>query len=259
MGDVFVHANLIEVIQPKIVYVAVGLFLLYWFCITRFRKRWFGQRDPVPSAQKASFGLACFILYLSFGGPLDYLSDNYLFSVHMVQHMLEILVMTPLFIHGTPKWLVHPIVSLKGIRWLVTRWLQPVTASIVFICVLDTFHIPTLYDLALNSDAFHFFEHTCFFIIAMFFWIAFRELTPGKQLLYLLLTYNLMMPLVIFMIIANHPWYTFYVTQPRIYAWLTPLVDQQVGGVVMAVFMMGGFAILGLKAYIRQDESVWYA
>lgn len=259
MWTVFAQASVLELVGLEISIITCVIFALFSLLAFTPIGRFFPRYEPVTAKQIVLFAFGCIVLYLSFGGPLDYLSDNYLFSVHMVQHMVEILFMTPLFIYGTPFWMIEPILRVKSLAWLFRHWAHPVTASIVFNVILEVFHIPAIYDLALNSDSFHLFEHACFFIVAIFLWVARSRLTQGRQILFLLLNYNLMMPLVIFMIIAGHPWYTFYVHQPRIYPWLTPIGDQQIGAVVMAVMMMGVYFYLGARAYARQDESTWYA
>lgn len=258
MLRVFAHANPTDVIQPLILAVAVALLLVYLFLAYGPLRKPFPERTKVPGRQVFTFVCGSATMYLSFGGPLDYLSDNYLFSVHMVQHMVEILIMTPLLMYGTPRWMVDPLMRVTWFRRLMQFCVHPITASVIFMGVLNLFHLPALYDLALRNDAFHFFEHLSFFVVSLFFWLARRPLTPGQRLIYLIFNYNLMMPLVVFMLLAQAPWYTYYVTQPRIYPWLTPLLDQQLGGLVMAITMMGAFAILGIRAYWRQDESVWY-
>jgi len=241
MGRVFAQASTTDIIKPSILAVSIILFLLFLFVAYGPKSSLWPKQDTVPWRQTLSFGFGCLVLYLSFGGPLDYLSDNYLFSVHMVQHMAEIVVMTPLFVYGTPQWLLAPLLRVRVLQKIFKFWLHPLVASVVSNGVIDLFHLPALYDLALQYDSFHFFEHLCFFIVSIFLWLARRPLTPGEQLVYFVFNYNLMMPIVVFMLIAQHPWYTFYVTQPRIYPWLTPLVDQQLGAFVMAEAMMGAY------------------
>lgn len=258
MFQAFAHADVVDVIKPGIFTLALVLFLLYLFfaCGPTFKS--LPERPKITRKQIWSFGLGCAVLYLSFGGPLDYLSDNYLFSVHMAQHMAEILIMTPLLVYGTPAWMMAPVLRIPGVR-VVFKWcVHPVVASVLFNAVVNLFHLPALYDLALNYDSFHFVEHLCFFAVSILLWLARRPLTPGQQLIFLLFNYNLMMPLVVLMLIAQHPWYTFYVTQPRLAPWMTPLVDQEFGALIMAGAMMGSYVLLGVRAYWRQDESVWY-
>lgn len=259
MLSVFSHANLTDVIGPEIAAVAAAVLIVYFLVAFGPLRRFYRDPGPVTRRQISLFTAACVLLYLSFGGPLDYLSDNYLFSVHMLQHMLEIVVMSPLFIAGTPVWMVKRLLDTRFVQRISARETHPFWTSTVFNGVIAVFHIPQIYDFALRNETFHFFEHLCFFAVALFLWRSLWDLAPGRKMLALLLNYNLSMPLVIFMIIAPRPWYTFYVSQPRIWTWLTPLADQQLGAIIMAVMMMGAFAIVSIRAFARQDESLWYA
>ena len=70
---------------------------------------WRASRAPgtgTPSGlQKLSFFSGLFVMFVSLNGPLHDLSDFYLFSAHMVQHLLLTLVLPPLLIGGTPGWM----------------------------------------------------------------------------------------------------------------------------------------------------------
>ena len=75
-------------------------------------------------------------------GPIHELSDNYLFSAHMVQHMFLIYAAPPLMLLGTPGWLLRPILKLPGV-FRVARFLtHPATALAAFNIVFALYHIP---------------------------------------------------------------------------------------------------------------------
>lgn len=228
-------------------------------------RRFYNKSHVTSGRQTASFIVGCWVLYFAMAGPLDYLSDAYIYGAHMVQHMLEITVMTPLLMKGLPESFYVKLWNLRAVGRIIRIWSNPLVAGAVFNIVLTTFHAPSLYNLALNFDAFHFFEHLVFFVIALFMWTPLlveipgkRALTNGQKLLYLLYNYNLMMPLVILQLIANHPWYSHYVDTPRLASWLTPIADMQLGAILMMVFMGGAFLVYGIRIYANQDESIWY-
>ena len=62
--------------------------------------------------QVASFCAALLVLLFSLNGPMHDLSDYYLFSAHMVQHLLLTLVFPPLLIAGIPGWLLPPLLRV---------------------------------------------------------------------------------------------------------------------------------------------------
>ena len=264
--NAFAGASLDELWQPKILIFAVAVWCLYMVLgHGPVARKIYGQRHLTTKGQTAAFTSGMILLYFSFAGPLDYLSDNYLFSAHMVQHMLEITVMTPLVMKGLPNGAYRTLFTSRWTKRIVTGWSNPIAAGGIFNIVLTTFHSPLLYNYALISESFHLFEHSVFFVIAFFMWMpilkgisATKVLTPGQKMLYLLYNYNLMMPIVVLLLIANHPWYEFYVHAPRIIPGLSALGDMQLGAIIMMAFMAGAYGTVAAKQYLLQDELVWY-
>ncbi|KPV43760.1 hypothetical protein AN477_10225 [Alicyclobacillus ferrooxydans] len=266
MWGVFANAPFSDLWQPEIMVVSAVLQIVY-LLLTHgsVAERVYRKRHVATGRQTLSFIAGCWIMYFSFAGPLDYLSDNYIFSAHMVQHMIEIVIMTPLILRGLPEGFYERLWRARGLGRLIRVWSHPVVAGAVFNGILTLFHSPYLYNLALENENFHLFEHTVFFVIASFMWAPLtirlpgvRQLTNGQKLLYLLYNYNLMMPIVILLLVSNHPWYSFYVSAPRLAAWLTPMADMQLGAIIMMVFMAGAYLAYGIRAYAKQDESIWY-
>ena len=73
-------------------------------------------RAPRPPGQRATFLSALALIFFSLNGWLHDLSDYYLFSAHMVQHLVLTLVAPPLLIMGTPGWMLRPALALAGRR-----------------------------------------------------------------------------------------------------------------------------------------------
>ena len=89
----------------------IGLFILqavYLLGIGPIRTR-FKLSQTVNPGQTLLFSLGVFVIFLALLSPLHALSDDYMFSAHMVQHVLLTLVSPPLLILGIPGWLVSPL------------------------------------------------------------------------------------------------------------------------------------------------------
>src|SRR5438105_4830404 len=90
-------------------------------------------------------GLA--VIFLSLNGWLHDLSDYYLFSAHMVQHLLLALVVAPLLIMATPGWMLRPALAARAVA-STARWLtNPLHSFALFTFVLAAWHVPPLYNL----------------------------------------------------------------------------------------------------------------
>lgn len=267
MPGVFADATFQDLWQPEIIVVSILAQIIYLIlCHGPLARRLFGQSHMTTRGQTIAYLAGCWLMYFSFAGPLDYLSDEYLFTAHMVQHMIEITLMAPLILKGLPERAYLWLWNSNATRWLIRVWAYPIVAGGVFNVVVTLFHFPFLYELALDNENFHLFEHAVFFIVAGFMYAPLvvrlpnvRELTNGQKLLYLLYNYNLMMPIVVLLLIAHKPWYVHYVDAPRLFTWLTPLGDMQLGAVTMMIFMAGSFITFGVRAYMKQDESIWYS
>jgi putative membrane protein len=107
-------------VHPSTVIGLAGLGVLYHW---RARRRPTESVDPSPTtAQRATFYSALALIFLSLNGWLHDLSDGYLFSAHMVQHLVLTLVAPPMLVMGTPGWMLRPALAWRGVG-PVARWL----------------------------------------------------------------------------------------------------------------------------------------
>ena len=223
---------------------------------------------PHPPARTVSFLIGMAVLYLAFGTPLDALSDDFLFSAHMVEHLLEIFVLVPLLLHGTPGWLMAPALAWRPLRGVLGAALSPWLGATIFNVIFSVFHLPLLYNLTLSSEAFHFFEHAMFFIGAIGLWWSVlapadlrRPFPPGAQMIYAFYNMMAMMPAFVLITFAGHPLYA-YGEAPRQFG-LSPYGDQQLGAMIMffgsalayLVIFMAAFLPFAAKVAADEDED----
>jgi putative membrane protein len=194
--------------------------------------------------------VACFYaglatLALALNGPLHDLSDFYLFSAHMVQHLVLTLVVPPLLLLGCPTWMADlvlgPLVRRAPTRWLVRTATRPVPALAVYTAALVLWHLPVTYELALRVHPWHVAQHLTLMGAAFAAWwpvCSPSTLAPrlhyGAQILYIF-AFGMPMTVVAAMITgADVLLYPSYASAPRLFG-LTPFADQRLGGVIMWV------------------------
>jgi putative membrane protein len=202
-----------------------------------------GEGVLAPGSLWFLAGLAWILLALN--GPLHDLSDYYLFTAHMAQHLVLTLVAPPLLIAGTPAWMADALLARvfgrPGVGWLARTALRPLPALVVWTVALVTWHLPGPYGLALEVHAWHVVEHLTLVGAALLAWwpvVSPSRLAPplhyGAQLLYLF-AFGIPMTVVAAMVTgAEEVLYPFYAAAPRLFG-LTPLADQRLGGVLMWV------------------------
>ncbi len=246
-----------------------GLFLfvgLYLLCIGPLRK-WFTKEEgqTVGYWQVASFIAGTAVILFALAGPVHELSDNYLFSAHMAQHMLVTLVAPPLLLLGIPSWLLRPIVQIPFVLKVGKFLTSPLIAFFLFLTVFSIWHLPVLYDGALRSHAFHIGEHLLFMMSAVILWWPIMsplpelpQISSPAKLLYLILVSIAQTGLFAVITFSDRVIYVYYESLPRLWG-LSPLVDQQIGGIVMkltwlAVFVPG-ICIVFLVWFNREERN----
>src|SRR3954469_9324977 len=125
-------------VHPSTVIGIAGLGALYhWRAGTRPAGS--GDQSPSP-AQRATFFGALALIFFSLNGWLHDLSDGYLFSAHMVQHLVLTLVAPPMLVMGTPGWMLRPALRWRGVG-PAARWLTaPTCCFAIFNVVLIGWH-----------------------------------------------------------------------------------------------------------------------
>lgn len=219
----------------------IGLALIlgaYLYAIGPARQRW-GLGEPVSRAQVIYFIAGWVTLALSLISPLDTLGDEYLFSAHMIQHMLIAVVAPPLLLLGVPRWLAELPLRTASVRVVIRALANPIVAFGLFQADIWLWHAPALYDLTLANDTVHILEHLTFLIFGIFYWLPILSPTPlipriprGYAILYLFVGCQPMVALGALLTFAAHPLYSPYVDAPRVWG-LSPLNDQQLGGLIM--------------------------
>ncbi len=199
--------------------------------------RW-QRRDPT-AAQKAFFFSGLLVMFASLNGPIHDLSDVYLFSAHMVQHLLLTLVMPALLIAGVPGWMLRPLLSNRPVAAVARFLTRPVICYVVFNVVIAAWHLPPFYNAAMADHSIHILEHVMFMAGAILMWWPLlsplpelpRLSYPGQMLYSFLMTIPMSIT-AIYIAMADSVLYPAYSAAPRIFP-LSPLEDQLLGALIM--------------------------
>ena len=196
-----------------------------------------------------SFAGALGVLFVALTGPIHDLSDYYLFSAHMIQHMLLVFAMPPLLLYGTPGWMVRPLLADARLRALGRALTRPVGAFATFNLVIVVWHLPPVYNLAMAQHQVHIVGHLLMMAASVILW--WPVLSPVSelprapypiQLLYLFVVGLPMVMVAILISMADGMLYPYYAAAPRVWPWLTPHADQHLGGLIM--WIPGGLVFL---------------
>jgi len=214
---------------------------VYWLCTHRYRDRFRGS-IPVSVARQVAFYSGVTLALAALASPLDTIADDFLFSAHMLQHMLLILGVAPLLLAGTPGWLLRDFLASVHLTGFV-RWARhPLIAFFGFNLIFALAHLSSVYELTLASEPLHALEHVIFIGTAMLMWMPVLSPVPDiappypplGQVLYLFLQ-TIPASLVGALLTATSTaYYVTYLGAARITP-LSPVEDQQLGGLLMWV------------------------
>ncbi|HYU19438.1 MAG TPA: cytochrome c oxidase assembly protein [Chloroflexota bacterium] len=230
--------------------VRAGILLLaglYLLGVGPLRRR-YALGPPAPRWKIATFLAGIAILFVALDGPLDDLSDNYLFSAHMLQHMLLTLFMPPLLLMGTPGWLLRPLIGLPFAARVARALTQPLVALLLFNVTFTVFHLPSFFELTLEDERFHIAEHVLFMVTAIITWWPILSPLPELprlpypvQLIYVFFQTFSGFTVGAFLTLAQQVLYPFYQSVPRLWG-VSALDDQKIGGLIM--WVIGGTFLL---------------
>jgi putative membrane protein len=213
---------------------------------------------------------ACYLAGLGFVAlallsPIDTYSEIW-FSAHMGQHELLVLFAAPLVVVGRPELVLRaglpgrtrdalrtqlhrPLVT-RALRLLTDRWF----AVLVHGAVVWIWHVPALFEAALQSETIHAFQHVTFFVTAVLFWWAmvrgrYGKLGYGLATLFVFFTTLHKGLLAVLFTVARHHLYPTHAERTA-EAGGDPLVDQSLAGIIMWVPAGVITAALGVALFV---------
>jgi len=170
---------------------------------------------------------------------------------------------TPLWLIGTPGWMVDRIIPkalTNFVRWLTSS----MVAFAAFAFVMIVWHIPSLYELVQANEGIHIFEHLTYIGAGLIGWWPvmggetsnFPRPEAPARMLYLFLLSIPCTALGSLLTLAHVPFYSFYATAPHPFG-LDALQDQHLGGLLMwmptHLFLLVALGITFMK-WFRDSE-----
>lgn len=225
----------------------------------------YGQGEKVSLNRRLLFLLGLALLYMAQGGPVELLG-HIMFSFHMISMALSYLLAPPLLMLGIPVWVWRRIVSLlkKSPLRTLKFFTHPVVAAIVFNGLFSFYHIPVIHDYVMLHFGVHRLYYVVLFIASVLMWWTLVDPLPDmaagkgvKKIGFIFLNMVLLTPACGLIIFATDPLYATYsdpvvwskamgycipgdttmlLSQfggPQFFGYLEPVVDQQVGGILM--------------------------
>jgi cytochrome c oxidase assembly factor CtaG len=218
--------------------------LLFLQAVVRLRRR--GRPDLAGWDRVVLFGAGLGVTLFALIGPLDRLADQKLLFAHMSQHVLigdlgPALMVTalrgPLLVFFLPAAILAPLARNRSVRTVLGTLLRPRVAFSLWAANLAIWHVPYIYDAALEHQNLHDFEHVCWMFCGLLVWTllvdpgSHKRLTVGGRVALAASMFAAGMILSDVLIFTFTPLYPFY----RGAYGISAVTDQQLAGIVMTV------------------------
>ena len=207
----------------------------------------------VTRANVVTFTMAMLTLWIASDWPVHDISEDYLYWVHMLQHMALTYFLPPLVLMATPTWLARLLIG-DGRLYGVVKWFtHPVVAAVVFNGAIMILHIPLLVNESVGNGPLHYLLHVLVVMTALLMWSVVCGPIPefrigvGGSMIYLFAQSIIPTVPAAWLVFAEDPVYRAYDRPDRLWG-IDVISDQQLAGALMKV--AGGMFLWGVVIYL---------
>lgn len=218
----------------------------------------------VSRRQVTYFSSGMLLLWIGADWPVHDVGEEYLYSLHMFQHMVFTLFAPPLLVMSMPTWMARTLLG-EGFTHRAVRWLaRPVIAGVAFNLMAMVTHIPLVVNASTENAPLHYGLHFFLFTASMLMWtpvvgpIPEWQMRPHTKAIYLFLMSVVPTVPAGWLTFAEGVVYDTYATPVRVWG-LTVTEDQQIAGAIMklggAAFLWSVAVFLWFKRFAPQFEE----
>lgn len=252
------------------VWLLVGfLTVAYVYMVRVIGPRAVAPGQPVVTrANIISFVASIVLLWAASDWPLHDISEEYLYSAHMVQHMALSYFVPPLALMATPTWLARVLLGERAVYRTVKWFTHPVVAGVLFNASVMILHVPQLVNESVQNGPLHYLLHVMVVTTSLLMWMPVCGPVPefrmgvGGTMIYLFLQSVVPTVPAAWLTFAEGVVYRAYDTPVRLWG-ISVTDDQQLAGAIMKT--AGGLFLWAIVIYLfftrfaaRNDESYDY-
>ncbi len=251
--------------HPEVWALVAFLGIAYWYAMARIGPRATRPHEVVVTRkQVAAFGAGLLTLWIASDWPVHDIAEQYLYSVHMTQHLLLSFVAPPLFLLGTPTWLARLVIGNGRGYGVLRRLARPVPATLAFNAVVVFSHWPAVVNVSVSNPVLHYAVHVAVVVSALLMWTPVAGPLPELrfslpvQMIYLFLQSIIPTVPAGWLTFADSAVYKSYDIPTRVFG-LSVTHDQQIAGMQMKVlagiFLWTVIAVLFVRFATKAGED----
>ena len=220
----------------------------------------------VTRRQLTCFIAGILIMFLSTDWPMHDIAEEYLYSVHMSQHMALTYFMPPLVVLATPEWFVRTLVG-NGRAYRALRFFTfPVRAGLLFNLGVVISHIPGVVNASVSNGPLHYFVHVLLVLTSILMWMPVcgplkeLQMAPMPKMIYLFLNSVVATIPAGWLTFAEGVVYKHYNIPTRVWG-VSVSNDQQIAGAIMklggSIFLWTIIVAMFVKHFVKtfRDEN----
>ncbi|AWE06551.1 cytochrome c oxidase assembly factor CtaG [Lysinibacillus sp. 2017] len=269
--------------SPYLIGVIVFLTVVYFLVTVTWRKD-FKVSEPLKKIEAIYFILGMIVLYIVKGSPVDLLG-HIMFTMHMTQMALLLLLVPVFIIKGIPWWVWKVIVEAPVVRTIFKIFTKPLLAILLFTGLFSVYHLPVVFDAIKLNETVHGIFTMILFLAALFmYWPLLNEVEGQHKMKnihklgYIAANAVLITPACALIIFASSPMYGTYsdsemwmkamelcvpastlseltLSGPELFSSMDLVTDQQVGGVLMKIIQEIIFGVILFRIFRKWWNS----
>jgi len=274
--------------HPEVWVIMLGIIAAYVYMVRVIGPEAVTDGRIVTKKQVICFSAGILIFWSGSDWPIHDLAENYLYSVHMVQHLMMSYFLAPLFLLAIPEWMARALIG-NGRAYRAAKFVcAPIAAGVIFNGYVMVTHIPGVVNASVGNALMHYGLHSVLVLTSL---IAFMpvcgpipewHLKPAGKMIYLFLESVVPTVPAAWLTFAEGTVYKRYDVPIRVWG-LTVSEDQQIAGAIMKLggsvylwtiigvvffrhFITGQAREMRLKrtdeapitGYVNDDESLTY-
>ena len=161
------------IVHGEVWALILGAVALGWYAAKVIQPRAIALGYPaITRRQKTFYAVAVLTMWVMSDYPVHDVAENYLYFVHMIQHMFLSMIIPALFVLATPRWLVELVIPKESALWRGLRTLsKPLWGLIIYNFLTITLHFPVTVQISADSGAIHFLLHLMVFAAGLIMWM----------------------------------------------------------------------------------------
>lgn len=252
--------------HPEVWLLLAGVVGLYVYALKALGPRVVGPGQPVATkAQKRWFVLGIVLLWVAADWPMHDVAEEYLYSVHMIQHMMLAFFIPPVMLLATPEWLARVVLGEGRVAGAFLKLARPIPAAVIFNAIQLLTHWQGIVNASVENSLLHYALHTVVVITAFAVWMPVVSPLPElrisapSQCIHLFLTSIVPTVPAAWLALSDGIVYEAYDIPARLFG-ISATSDQQAAGLIMKLgggaFLWTVIVFIFFRWSARQDHGI---